>query len=342
MRKQKRICFRLTASRVYGGVIVVFSALNLAIVGMAFDISFSTATPTIASGLRGVFATATFLVPTSTEAETVATTLVPTDTFTSTSSATFTSTITNTATQTASFTPTVTFTHTPSVTPCFLQYTWPTYIVQSGDTLSHIARITDSTVKELMQANCMMDTLIFSGQRLYVPRLPIATPTVTPTTQMSFCIDFEDLVPRTAYVSGDTFVSMRVRITVSPFAWSNGQMTRDGIAYVTTAYKAGGFGNEIQVNNVNLDFNFVSSLKSLSILFGEYGGNLNISINGDFLNFANFADINGSVIGGVKVSGLNGFGNDQGFLQLSGTVKSFSIGGQELWIDNVCQQVNDK
>lgn len=90
------------------------------------------------------------------------------------------------------------------------------------------------------------------------------------------------------------------------------------------------------MNNVSLDFNFGSSLAGLTLPFGEYGGNLNININGDFRNFENFADINGLVIGGVKVSVVNGFGNDTGLLQLSGGIGSFSVGGQELWIDNVC------
>lgn len=248
MRKQKRICFRLTASRISGGVIVIISALNLAIVGMAFDLSFSTATPAMTSELNNAFATTTFLVPTSTEAGTVATISAPTDTSTLTPSATFTSTLTNTSTPTASFTPIVTFTEVPSATPCFVPYTWFTYIVQRGDTLSHIARITDSTVKELMQANCMVDTLIFTGQRLYVPRLPvyIMTPTVTSTLnsptvfqnpspcynsvpllkQVAFYIHFT-----TALYDPDGVASVSVYYRINNDAWTQILMTFDGAIY---------------------------------------------------------------------------------------------------------------
>jgi len=90
------------------------------------------------------------------------------------------------------------------------------------------------------------------------------------------------------------------------------------------------------VNNINLAFDFGNPVHSLSLMFGEYGGNLNIDINGDFRNFNNFADLNGQTVGGVQVSVVNGLGNDRGRLQLDGVITSFAVGGQELWIDDVC------
>lgn len=93
------------------------------------------------------------------------------------------------------------------------------------------------------------------------------------------------------------------------------------------------------VNNVNLTFDFGGPISGLTMRFGEYGGNLNIMISNDFQNFGNFADINGSTIGGVDVSVVNGFGNDQGSLSLAGTSDGFfTVGGQELVIDEVCYQ----
>ena len=35
--------------------------------------------------------------------------------------------------------------------------------------------------------------------------------------------------------------------------------------------------------------------------YGEYGGNINLRINGDCWNAANFADLNGESVGGVTV-----------------------------------------
>ena len=88
------------------------------------------------------------------------------------------------------------------------------------------------------------------------------------------------------------------------------------------------------------DASAVGSVTDLSFVFGEFGGNLNLEINGDFRNFEDFAEIDGDTVGGVDVSIVNGFGDDQGTLQLSGNISSFSIGGQELWIDDVDVSAN--
>jgi hypothetical protein len=61
------------------------------------------------------------------------------------------------------------------------QYFWPIYVVQPGDSLWVLAPITASSVPELMLANCLTSTLIYVGQRLYVPYLPIPTATITST-----------------------------------------------------------------------------------------------------------------------------------------------------------------
>ena len=148
--------------------------------------------------------------------------------------------------------------------------------------------------------------------------------------------DFEDLPLGAEYQVGDIITTMGVnQIMVRDFQWSNGTWTDKGSALVENGGQAGGAGNEMIVNNVNLDFLLNVPLTGLSLLFGEYGGNLNININGIFRNFENFTDINGQTIGGVHVSVVNGSGNDMGSLHLSGMISQFAIGGQELWIDDV-------
>jgi LysM repeat protein len=104
---------------------------------------------------------------------------MPTDT--PTQIATFTPTPTDTFTATPTYTPTSTDTPTPTVTVCTPYYWWPIYSVQSGDTLYSIALKTGSTPEELRRANCLFGTIIHVGQKLYVPHLPIITPTFTPT-----------------------------------------------------------------------------------------------------------------------------------------------------------------
>ncbi len=152
------------------------------------------------------------------------------------------------------------------------------------------------------------------------------------------CVGFESLTLGATYHVGDSFVDAAAVITAHPFVWSSGTPTSGGYAQVGNAGLAGGAGLEMQVNNINLAFDFGKPLMGLSLKFGEYGGNLNIEINGDFRNFQNFADIHGLTIGGAKVFVANGFGNDQGHLGLTGVIHTFSVGGQELWLDDVCAE----
>ncbi len=344
MRKEKEICIRITPRRFVSTILLAASALNLIIVGAMFEVTYSTATPTMSPVSATIVPATTFFIPTFTVWETFTPVFTDTPTQLPSVMPTYMITTTNTFTQTASTVPTYTFTLTntptlsPTPTPCQPQFSWPIYIVQRSDTLYSLALAIGSTVSELMLANCLPDDRIYEGQWLYVPRLPVKTHTPTPTlTEVSLtCAEFEDLKPGAAYKVGETFLSSAIRITIEPFVWGNGTPTSSGLAYVTDGKAASGFGMEIQVNNANLTFNFVTPLSGLSLLFGEYGGNLNININGAFHNFENFADINRLDIDGVKISVLQGFGNDAGYLQLSGAIKSLAIGGQELWIDNVC------
>lgn len=65
---------------------------------------------------------------------------------------------------------------------CFLRTDWPIYVVQTGDTLLKIANRVGSTVSELAYANCIPNAnIVYVGQQLRVPRLPV--PTAVPTVQ---------------------------------------------------------------------------------------------------------------------------------------------------------------
>ncbi|MFC1634762.1 SBBP repeat-containing protein [Planctomycetota bacterium] len=150
------------------------------------------------------------------------------------------------------------------------------------------------------------------------------------------CIDFEDLPSWTWYHIGDTFYTSGAKLTVDTFFLLEGFPHKDGNVQVSDSTDAGGSGNELWVRKSNVRFDLGGPVPGLSMLFGEFGENLNISINGDFVNFDNFNDINGQVIGGVTVTVVNGFGNDNGSITLEGTINSFAMGGVELAIDDVC------
>jgi len=157
------------------------------------------------------------------------------------------------------------------------------------------------------------------------------------TPSHAVVVDFEDLIVGDRYVLGDTFTTNGVDISVGDFQWGNSvwcsTVSGCGFAEVDEFQNSGGTGNDLGVNNVSVAFNF-GSVNGLSLLYGEYGGNLNITINGEFKNFNAFSDIDGTTIGGVSISAID-LGGGLGTLILSGVVNSFSIGGQELWIDNV-------
>ncbi len=159
----------------------------------------------------------------------------------------------------------------------------------------------------------------------------------TPTVEPPPCVAFEGLTLGDSYRVPDRFVDSDVEITVRAFQWGNGEWTTDGFSEVDDQGLAGGSGQEMLINNVNLDFDFCCVLEEgLTLRFGEYGGNLNIEINGIFKNFENFADIEGANFDGVTVTVIDGLGDDMGTLTLKGEVWSFAIGGQELWIDDIC------
>lgn len=151
------------------------------------------------------------------------------------------------------------------------------------------------------------------------------------------CVVFDPL-PLGAWGVGGTFVEGIVTMEVQQFQWGNGLWTALGFAEVETGTLAGGSGQELEVNNVNVDFDFGGPVNAVTLNFGAYGGNLNLRLNGAHQNFQNFPAINGASIGGVNVTVTSAAvpGGMQGTLELQGTIKSFAIGGQELWIDDVC------
>ncbi len=83
-----------------------------------------------------------------------------------------------------SATPAPSASNTPTTLPtiCQPQSGWVQYLIRSGDTLASIGRAVSASVTELQAANCMGSSItIYAGQYLWVPRLPVFTPTPTAT-----------------------------------------------------------------------------------------------------------------------------------------------------------------
>jgi hypothetical protein len=154
------------------------------------------------------------------------------------------------------------------------------------------------------------------------------------------CVDFEDLSAGARYNVGDSFVDSGAWVTGKTFYWRDGTAYAGGYTEVDDQNLAGGSGNDLQVNNINLDFDFGAPVAGLTLRAYDGGGNLNIEINGEFLNFDRLTELDGLDIGGVSITVID-LGNDQYQLVLDGLIQSFAIGGQELWIDDVCPQGQD-
>jgi hypothetical protein len=179
---------------------------------------------------------------------------------------------------------------------------------------------------------------------------PITSPTPAPPSAATTCESLDSLtlgqqITVTA-PPGNSFQPPSMDIAAHPFTWSSGTTTSNGFARVEDGMLAGGSGREINVNNIllSISIGFGQTLQKAQLSFGEYGGNLNVSINDEFVNFNNFNDIAGTTIGGVTVNLLSGGnGNDMGVIEFTGNMidqsaglGQFSVGGQELYIDDIC------
>jgi hypothetical protein len=111
------------------------------------------------------------------------------------------------------------------------------------------------------------------------------------------------------------------------------------MAVVENTSLACGSGDELHLNNVNAIFRFGVSLTNVEVKYGEYGGNINVEVNGQCENVDNFIDLPPTMGLGPPVTvmavDVGTPGNSCGVLTLTGTVNSLTIGGQELWVDEL-------
>ncbi len=157
--------------------------------------------------------------------------------------------------------------------------------------------------------------------------------------QVATCVGFDTLPSTAIYKIGNSFTEAGVKVQVVPYISSGGTAAE---ARVKTTNAAGGTGQEIGVNYVNLEFNFGGPVDGLSFLFREGSTNHNIGINGSPMPFTQFLKIHQTTIGGVNVSVTTtpGTNNKQGAVDLKGKITSFSIGGVELSLNSVCSKID--
>ncbi len=148
-------------------------------------------------------------------------------------------------------------------------------------------------------------------------------------------VDFSNLVVNTVYHVGDVFTDSAVGINFESFTSLDYQIIESGCAKIDHYQSAGGQGQDLFLNNICANFDFVHGLYRLTFLYGEYGGNVNLGINnGHFYNIENISELDGLIVDDILIT-VTEYGNGQGRMTLNGTVGNFVIGGQELWIDSV-------
>jgi hypothetical protein len=152
------------------------------------------------------------------------------------------------------------------------------------------------------------------------------------------CVTFSDQTPHTEYHVGDVITSSGTDLAVEKFQYAGGAWTSSGSAMVDTSNYSHGSGKDLNARNVNVRFRFNYPLDGITLKFGELGGNNNIEVNSDFKNVQDLISLNGTTVGNVQVTvnatqqGNNWYGE----MTLDGTINDFLIGGQELWLDNIC------
>jgi hypothetical protein len=149
---------------------------------------------------------------------------------------------------------------------------------------------------------------------------------------------WDDLVVGDTYFMGMSLVSDGVAVSFDCFEWTPpAGSTCNGEAVVDDRTLACGFNYDLNLNNINAVMDFAGSTgpqTDLRVLYGEYGGNINLAVNGDFANAENFIDLDGTILGGVTIKVYpNGPGEPCGVILFAGVTEKLAIGGQELWID---------
>lgn len=177
------------------------------------------------------------------------------------------------------------------------------------------------------------DDIIEGQPRRYYRLVPARPPAIR-------CIEFEEPGVGTTYVIGSSLTENDTTMQFEKFEVSPGDWEFTGHAVIDDRLIAGGTGQDMDLNNINLRFEFDRCVDQFRLKYGDSGGNENLEVNGAFTNVVSLAELNGVTLGGVLVHVLDsGLGDGRGRLSLfsdSNPIDTLAIGGQELWLDQIC------
>ncbi|MDG2095579.1 MAG: hypothetical protein P8J89_09950 [Phycisphaerales bacterium] len=147
---------------------------------------------------------------------------------------------------------------------------------------------------------------------------------------------FEDVALGKAYLCMDSDTSSGVTYMFSDYEMTPGVFTNNGNAYIDNIGNACGYNKELALSNIYVTYDYAAGgapEKDPSILFGWYGGNMNLSINGD-RHWGPHPGAFPPVIGGCNVN-IVPLGGGCGRIDVVGNVNTISFGGQEFWLDDI-------
>jgi hypothetical protein len=138
------------------------------------------------------------------------------------------------------------------------------------------------------------------------------------------------------------FTSSGIPVRVYNFRMING-LPAFNRAYIDNAPFPFSSGQSIRTNNINLLFDLTRlpfSAKRVKLVFLDLGGYENLSVNGSPIHVGELTAAP-AVLGGATVSVSSAplpppLGGKSGTVIIKGALRSLMIGGQELWLDQVC------
>lgn len=170
------------------------------------------------------------------------------------------------------------------------------------------------------------------------------------------CWDFSTLQQATPYRLGDTFVAPNATIEMKPYML-NGNLTANpaGLGWARPSQIAGGPAPEFRLYLLNAHVEPNTPQNSVTFNFGHQlglgGGQANLGVNGSLIEVTtSLATLNGIVMGDpsigrvqvtVALTGAVGTSPEQGTVTLTaltGQIEKWTIGGVQVYADNVCMQ----
>lgn len=155
---------------------------------------------------------------------------------------------------------------------------------------------------------------------------------IPPRPEYCIAIEFETATLGQTFANGDSYPEAGHTMHFVEFVFSNSTTFGGGEALIDNMNLSGGTNQDLGLINIVGLFEFVPPATQITLNYGAHGGSLNLTVNGDFLNFGDITTLGGS-LGGATISTS---GTSTGILTVTGTIELFSIGGQELWIDSIC------